>query len=301
MNKKTVLIAGGSGFIGRHLSGLLKSSGYDVKILTRGATDAKRNLYHWDPANKLIDNQAFTNVNVVVNMAGAGISDKLWTPWRRRELVNSRLFSTRMLVELINKQDHKIEVFINASAIGIYGDTGLEIVHEGHPPGSNFLAKTCLNWEDEALKTNMSKTRLVVLRIGNVLAKNGGLFPTLMLSFRFRIALLFGTGEQYFSWIHMDDLCCLISECINNPIYNGTYNAVSPGFLSFKNLIVLIKQIMKKWYLTIKLPAPVLKLFLGGMSQLLTDGSRVSPEKIIQNGFVFKYSSAGKAFKDLLG
>ncbi len=300
MYNKTVLIAGGSGLIGRHLSKLLKSSGYEVKVLTRNPTDSTKNLFHWDPSKNVIDNQALTNVSAIVNLAGAGIAEKLWTPWRRRQIINSRVFSTRFLVQMLNNTEHNISVIINASATGIYGNTGLAIVHEDFKAGSGFLSKTCLRWEEEANNINQEKTRHITLRIGNVLANDGGIVPTLMLLFKFRIAPIFGDGSQYFSWIHIDDLCCMISECINNPLYNGVYNAVSPGYLSYTNLITLIKQLKKGWHLTMRIPAPLLKISIGGMAQLLNDGNRSSPDKIIKAGFSFKFPSADKALKDLL-
>jgi len=301
MKSKIILIAGGTGLVGSHLKKWLISSGFEVRILSRRSSDASKNIYNWDPINGIIDNQALDNVSTLINLSGAGIADQLWTPWRKRELLNSRIFSTKFLVKLLNESDHKVTTFISSSAIGIYGNTELEIVHEDHKAANTFLAKTCLRWEEEANKLKNTSVKKVIFRIGNVLAKDGGIVPTIISSFKFRLAPIFGSGQQYFSWIHIDDLCNLITCSITNDRFSGTYNAVAPGFLSYTNLVTLIKQIRKGYYITFKIPTTALRIILGGMSQLLTDGSRVSSEKAQDSGFKFKYPTAGKALTQIIG
>lgn len=300
MNKKIVLIAGGSGLVGSHLKKWLVSSGFDVRILSRRPSDSENNIYNWDPFSGTIDDQAFDNVSILINLSGAGIADQPWTPWRKRELINSRVFSTKFLVKILNETDHSVETFISSSATGIYGNTGLEIVHEEHQAADNFLAKTCTRWEQEANKLENTAVRKVIIRISNVLAHDGGIIPTLISTFKFRLAPIFGSGQQYFSWIHIDDLCNLFLCSITDNKFNGVYNASAPGFLSYKNLVILLKQIFKGYYLTFKIPTSILRITLGGMSQLLTDGSRVSSEKAQDLGFNFKYPTAGKALNKIL-
>jgi uncharacterized protein (TIGR01777 family) len=300
MTKRKILIAGGSGLVGRHLASLLSASGHQVRILTRSESDHNSGFYHWDPAGRIIDSDAFEGVTTVINLAGAGIADRLWTPWRKRQIINSRLSSTRFLVELLNKADHQVECFISASAIGIYGDTGDKVVHEEDTTSSGFLADTCVRWEAEALRITSPEVRTVILRISNVLAKEGGVLPSLLLPFRFRLAMVFGSGKQYFSWIHIDDLCCMVSHAMNNKPVNGIYNATAPGPLQFSNLITLIKQIRRGWYLRLRLPAGLLTMAMGGMSTLLTNGTRVSPERILDTGFRFRYNEAGAAIRELI-
>ena len=300
MTKRTILIAGGSGLVGRHLSSLLTASGHRVKILSRSASDHGSGYYQWDPSKRTIDPEAIKDVSAVINLAGAGIADRLWTPWRKRQIINSRLSSTRFLVELLNKGDHKVESFISASAIGIYGDTGEKVIHEEAAPADGFLADTCIRWEAEALRVNVPSVRTVVIRISNVLAREGGVLPSLLLPYRFGFALGVGSGQKYFSWIHIEDLCCLISHAMNSEDTNGIYNAASPGPLKFSNLITLIKQIKGGWYLRLRIPSGILGLAMGGMATLLTHGTRVSPERIMKAGFRFHYSEAGGAIRNLV-
>ncbi len=296
---KSVLIAGGSGLVGQHLSLLLAASGYKIKILTRGPSRPSENVFHWDPMKNEFDDEALNGVEAVVNLSGAGIADSLWTPWRKREIMNSRVISTRLLVNKVKSAGSEVKVMIHSSATGIYGDTGMSIVHEDSPAVTNFLGNVCTRWEAESEKAS-PEVRNVILRIGNVLAKEGGFFPTTLIPFKFRIAPVYGTGEQYLSWIHIEDLCCLISACISQNQFRGTYNAVSPGPLSMRNLVTLFKQVLGGLYLTVRVPAPILKLFLGGMAILLTEGSRASSEKIIKAGFKFKFDRADKAIKNLI-
>ena len=299
-NGHTVLIAGGSGLVGKHLSSLLSASGYTVRILTRGPSQPEKGWFHWDPARKEIDEKALENTSILINLAGAGIADKLWTPWRKRVLVNSRIFPTRFLNELTSQGRLKIHTAIHASAIGIYGNTGDQIIHEDHPEAGNFLAETCKRWEAESNKFEQHGVRNVILRIGNVLAHDGGIWPILYFPYRFGIAPVFGSGKQYFSWIHIDDLCCLISSSIVDSSYAGTYNAVAPGPITYSNVAELMKQLKKGFQIRIPIPSFLLAIALGGMSQLLTEGSRISPEKAEKNGFSFMFPTAGEAFRELL-
>mgnify|MGYP001822096604 CR=1 FL=1 len=300
MTTRSILIAGGSGLVGKHLAALLSASGHQVKILSRAPSNPGSGIYHWNPSERSIDPEAMDGVSAVINLAGAGIADRLWTPWRKRQIINSRLSSTRFLVELLNKGGHQVTSFISASAIGIYGDTGEKVIHEEAPPAEGFLADTCIRWEAEALKVTSPKVRTVLLRISNVLAHEGGVLPSLLLPFRFRLAMVFGSGKQYFSWIHIDDLCCLISHAMDSEKTKGIFNAASPGPLMFSNLITLIKQLKGGWYLKLRIPSGLLSLAMGGMATLLTNGTRVSPERIIDTGFKFRYNEAGAAIRDLI-
>lgn len=300
-NNKTALIAGGSGLIGQHLAMQFESKGYGVKFLSRSAHPERPGYFRWDPDAGYIDPHAFDGVDILVNLAGENLADKLWTPWRRRKIVNSRVLTTRFLKNTLRNIPNQVEVVINASAIGIYGNTGDRILHEDAPLAGDFLGMACQRWEGVARQFEDAGIRTVILRFGLVLSRQGGLFPRLMQPLHFGIAPVLGNGEQYQSWIHIDDLCRMIVKSAREQQFRGVYNAVSPGSLSQRNFMKLLSQISGGNHLLLPVPAFLLKLALGELSKLLTEGCRVSPEKMERTGFKFNFPQAHHAFKNLLG
>lgn len=299
--QKTILIAGGSGLIGQKLVELLKSNKFNVTYLTRKKNADGIKSYHWDPEKKAIDASAITKADVIINLAGEGISNKRWTSGRKRKIINSRIFSTTFLAESLGRIPNNVQLVINASAIGIYGDTGEKIVHEDEKPSSDFLGQTCSRWEAAATAFQKLSIRTVIFRIGLVLATEGGILPTISRPLQFRLAPYFGNGSQYQSWIHINDLCRMIVLAITDENISGTYNAVAPGPLSNKNFMKLMTQILDKWFLVFSIPAVFVKIIMGEMSKLVLDGTRASSEKITDAGFTFTYPQADDALRDLLG
>ena len=297
---KTILIAGGTGMVGSRLAELLHTRRYRVTILTRGDSDPSKGHYHWDPSRNIISKEAIETADAIVNLSGAGLADQRWTPWRRRTLVNSRVFPARVLAETLSHTKHHVKVVVNASAVGYYGNTHEQIIHEDYPPDKGFLAKMCVRWEDSADQFKSAGLRTVILRFANVLSMTGGYLPELLKPMRFGIAPVFGNGTQYVSWIHIDDLCRLVLRCVNNEKINGTYNAAAPGYISNRNFIKLLQQIRGGRYITIPLPPFLLFFVLGGLARALLDGCRASPSKIQEAGFEFRYPEADDALKELL-
>jgi uncharacterized protein len=296
--KKTILVAGGSGLIGTRLAELLESKSYRVILLSRNAKNRRDNIFHWDPDKKTIEDAAIQQADVIINLAGEGIADKRWSARRKRKIINSRILSTNLLIESLAKIPNKVEAFINASAIGIYGDTGEMIMHEDSPVSNDFLGQTCTRWEQAAMK--FTTGRLVIFRIGIVLAQEGGMVQEVQKSIRFGFAPYFGTGKQYQSWIHIDDLCRMFSRAIRDSDIKGIYNAVSPGPLSNRNFMKLLSQIMGGNAFLIRIPKFFMQLLLGEMSKVVVEGSRVSSKKIEATGFTFKFPQANSALRNVL-
>lgn len=298
---KTILVAGGSGLIGQRLSELLESRHFKVIRLSRAISNPGKGIFHWDPSNGEIDLSAIEQADVIINLAGESIAGALWTPWRRRKIINSRVLSTKLLVESIHKYPNQVKLVINASATGIYGDTGEMIMNEESPATDDFLGTTCVRWETEAQMFRSNGLRTVIYRIGIVLSNEGGMLAEIKKPMAFRVLPIFGSGNQYQSWIHIDDLCRLMVRAIQDESMNGIYNAVAPGPLTNRNLMILIGQILGGFFLRIRIPAFLMRLLMGEMSKIVVHGTRVSSKKIESTGFKFTYPQADMALRNLFG
>lgn len=299
--KKTVLIAGGSGMIGTRLAELLKSNNFEVSFLSRHKNELRNDTFLWDPEKGVVDEKAILTADVLINLAGEGIADRRWTTRRKRKIVNSRMFSTNLLHKSLTEIPNNVQLVINASAVGIYGNTGMQIMHEEHPVAADFLGQTCSRWEKAATQFEKLNIRTVIFRIGLVLSTAGGFLPKILQPFKFGFATYLGSGEQYQSWIHIDDLCNMMLKAIKDENLNGIYNAVAPGPLNNKNLTKLISHILGGGHLFIRVPALLLKMIYGEMSVAVIGGTRASSEKIEKAGFNFKYPLANQAIRNLLG
>lgn len=297
---KTVLVAGGSGIIGKRLAELLESKSYHVLFLSHTDTIQGKNVYHWNPEKKIIDKRAIQEADVIINLAGAPIAGVRWTATQKRKIINSRIHSTNLLYETVSSTPNHVKLIINASAVGIYGNTKDLIMHEESPLSNTFLGQTCQRWENAACQFHKTGIRTVIFRIGIVLSSEGGMIEELLKVLKYGIAPYVGTGKQYHSWIHVDDLCRMMSRAIKYEEIKGIYNAVSPGPLSNKNIIKLLSQLLGGGHFIFRIPAIFLKLALGEMSTIILHGSRVSSKKIEATGFVFNYPQADVALRNIL-
>lgn len=296
----TVLIAGGSGLVGRRLQFFLKKNGYAARILTR--TPRGEGEFRWDPASGEIDPAALEGVGAIVNLAGAGIADKRWTEARKREIVDSRVLSARTLAEAVGAQvGPKPAVYIGASAIGLYGDTGDALLSEDSPAGVGFMPECCMAWEAAARPfADVLGLRSALLRIGIVLSTQGGALPEVLRPARFGLGVSFGDGRAWWSWIHIDDLCRMIIWAIENPQAQGVYNAVAPAPERNKALIAAVGRAMGRTLLPLPAPSLALRLLLGEMSAVVLNSNRVSAQKVINVGFEFEYPELEGALRALL-
>mgnify|MGYP000399442869 FL=1 len=292
-----VLITGGSGLIGRRLSFLLKSRGYEVRILSR-SNNPKNNYktFVWNVSEQYINDSAFEGLNHIIHLAGAGIADKRWSEKRKKEIIASRVASTNLLYNSVKRLKTPLNSFISASATGYYGAVTSEtIFEEKDKPAKDFLGKVCSLWEDSIFQFNEIKIRTVALRTGIVLSKDGGALKKM----KTPIITSLGNGKQYMPWIHIDDLCELYIKAIEDEQFKGAFNAVSPEHISNLSFSKKISKIFNYPFLALGAPSLILQIVFGEMSTIILNGSRISANKIKQAGFKFKFENLEKALKNL--
>ncbi len=294
---RKVLITGGSGLIGRRLSFLLKSRGYEVRILSRSNNPNKSyKTFLWNISEKTINDSAFEGLNHIIHLAGAGIADKRWSEKRKKEIIASRVASTNLLYNTVKRLKTPLNSFISASATGYYGAiTSETIFEEKDKPAKDFLGKVCSLWEDSIFQFNQIKIRTVALRTGIVLSKDGGALKKM----KTPIITSLGNGKQYMPWIHIDDLCELYIKAIEDQEFKGAFNAVSSEHISNLSFSKKISKIFNYPFLAIGAPSFILQIVFGEMSTIILNGSRISANKIKQAGFIFKFENLEKALKNL--
>jgi uncharacterized protein len=298
MSKK-VLITGASGMIGTRLTELLLQKGYQVLHLGRSGKSAQPSFL-WDVANRTMDANALTDTDAIIHLAGAGVTEKRWTPKRKKEILDSRTQSTHLLVETLRKGNHKVDTFISASAVGYYGFCLDERIYtEDSEPGTDFLAQVTRQWEESVNKIETLGIRVVKLRIGIVLSNRGGALPELTWPVRWGIGSPLGTGRQYMSWIHLDDLCAVFIRAIEDRHMTGVYNAVC-DHVTNREMVNHIARVLKKPLWLPPVPGFMLKLLIGETAQIVINGGKVSSEKIRQTGFQFQYPQLEMALQNLL-
>lgn len=303
----TILITGGSGLIGKSLSKALLAKGYRVIILTRKITDKRPsgNLGYalWNIKKRQIDIAALQQADYIIHLTGAGVVDKKWTESYKKEIVDSRTESSRLIVEALKNNPNRVKAVVSASAIGWYGadDENGKPFTETDEAADNFLGQTCKLWEESIEPVTKLNKRLVKLRTGIVLSNNGGALPEFKRPLLFGIAAIPGNGKQVISWIHIDDLCRLFIYAIENEKLNGTYNAVAPDPVSNKTLTLnLAKTLRGKFYIPIHVPSLIIKLMLGERSTEILKSTTVNCKKIMETGFSFSFKTIRAALPDLL-
>lgn len=298
-----VLVVGGTGFVGMPLCRELKRRGWDVAILARNVAAAESvlgsryNIINWLDTS-IIPKEALIGANVVINLAGESIGAKRWTSQRKEQILNSRVLTTRRIVDAMRDMESKPEVLVNASAIGYYGPRADEQICESESNGRDFLAHVTKAWEDEAHKAEAIGVRVAVMRLGVVLG-DGGALARMITPFKLYFGGPVGSGTQWFSWIHRDDVIGIIILAAENKNLHGPINATATAPLTMKEFSTALGRALGRpsW---LPLPGLVLKLALGEMSDILLYGQRVLPCKAVEAGYVFKYESADKALKDII-
>jgi uncharacterized protein (TIGR01777 family) len=289
----TVLITGGTGLIGKALSKELLKKKYEVIILTRspGKHRAVAGITYasWNIQEKKIDATAMAKADFIIHLAGAGVGDKRWTVKRKNELVESRTLSSALIVAALKENANHVKAVISASAIGWYGaGTRERPFEETDPPATDFLGTTCKEWEASIGPVTSLGKRLVILRTGIVLSKEGGVLDEFKKPLRFGLATILGNGKQVMSWIHIEDLVRLYIFSIENERLKGVYNAVAPHPVTNKKLVYQLARHMKgTFFVTIYVPSVILKIILGEMSIEVLKSATVSCKKIKIEGFSF--------------
>lgn len=301
----TILITGGTGFIGSALTKELLTKNYDVIILTRSPekypNTSRLSYAKWNIAEQTIDGDAITRADYIIHLAGAGIADKRWTPKRKKEIIRSRTESSALLVKALRQNVNNVKAVISASAIGWYGwQIHEDAFVESDPAAEDFLGTTCKQWEASIDPVASMEKRLVKLRTGIVFSKKGGALNEFKKPMRFGLATILGDGNQTMSWIHIDDLVRLYIYAIENEKLNGVYNAVAPEPVNNKKLILkLAKQVRGNYFISIFVPAFLLKIVLGEMSIEVLKSAAVSCKKIKKEGYNFLYPSLVAALHHL--
>lgn len=289
--KEVILITGANGMVAKQLSQVLKEK-YTLRFLTRNKQ--AENHFEWDIAKKYIDDKAVQNVSHIIHLAGAGIADKNWTVQRKKEIISSRVQSAELILGSLKKQGLKVKSFISASGISYYGtETTNTIYDENSPLGKGFLAHVCKLWEgiaDEFENSDIAQ-RVVKLRTGVVLGKDSEAIKKTVLPIKYYLGAVLGSGKQFMPWIHIDDLVKMFVFVLQNQDLKGIFNAVSPQEMNNKEFTFGIAKALKKPILFPFVPAFVLKIVFGELSQIILKGSRVSSKKIENEGFVFSYSN----------
>lgn len=294
---KKVLISGGTGLIGKQLASLLLQHGYEVRLLSRSPkSNASYPTYSWNIEKATIDEKAFENLDYIIHLAGAGIADKRWTKKQKKEIIDSRVASTELLLKTIQRLQIPLKAFVSSSAIGYYGAATNDLIfRESDNPGNDFISHVCQLWEESIFKFQAKNIRTVAVRIGVVLSKSGGALSKM----KTPIITPLGNGKQYMPWIHIDDLCKLLLKAIEDNAMTGVYNGVAPEHQTNFSFSKTFAKAIKRPFLPIGIPAFVLKLVLGEMSVILLKGSKVSSQKLSDTGFSFSFPYVKSAFSDL--
>lgn len=295
------MITGASGLIGTRITEMLLEEGHGVSHLGRSKRSGKVPSFVWDVKKKNIDHEALRDVDTVIHLAGANVGDKRWSAKWKKEIRDSRVQSTQLLYEALAKGDHAVKTVVAASAIGFYGFVdGEQVIQEDHEPGNDFLATVVHEWEREADKIASLGIRVVKIRIGIVLCDRGGALQEMAKPIRYFVGSPLGSGQQYISWIHVDDICRMFILACKNSDMHGVYNGVTPHPVTNRELTKRIASVLKRPLLLPAVPGFALKLILGEMADVVLHGSKVSPDKIVQSGFTFQFDDLDAALHDLL-
>lgn len=296
---KKILIAGGTGFVGKQLIPFLVEKGYSIHVLTRKpSANSSKNIrfFQWEIERQYIDKKAFEGVEILINLTGANIGEKRWTEQRKKEIIDSRINSIDVLYQYISENKFNINTFISSSAVGFYGAVTTDKTFvETSESGNDFLASVCQKWEDAALKFNDLGIRIIILRKGVILGKECGMVKKLSPLAKLGINVSLGSGKQYLPWIDIRDLVRLYDFILSNTQLKGIFNAVATEQITMSDLSKALLQAFGKKSFLPNAPAFVIRLLFGEMAVMLLEGSKVSNEKLKTTGFIFEFDTIGKS------
>ncbi|MEQ9426154.1 MAG: TIGR01777 family oxidoreductase [Cyclobacteriaceae bacterium] len=295
-----VLITGGSGLVGGRLTEILKSDGHQVAHLNRSKSEAIE-TFIWDINKGYIEDGAFEDVDALVHLAGASVADGRWTDSRKQIIIDSRVKTTNLLYDTIREGKGQLKSVVTASAVGYYGmQTGDELMTEASDNGNDFLAHVVKLWENSTNEIRNLGIPTTQLRIGIVLDESGGALGKMQLPIKLGIGSPIGTGKQWMSWIHIDDLCRMIIHAINNQL-NDVYNAVGHSPKTNEELTKELAAALSRPVFMPNVPSFVIKAMFGEMAQMILGGNKVSSKKIEESGFSFNFPELDKAFQQIYG
>lgn len=295
-----ILISGASGLVGTHLIPTLEAKGDEVYRLVRKATQSSVEI-QWDAAKGFSDGEQLKleNFDAVVHLAGDNVASENWSDEKKRKIKESRTVGTKVLVEALAKTKNPPKHFISASAIGFYGNRGDEICTEDSAAGAGFLPEVCAEWEREAMRAE-SFARVVCMRIGVVLAKDGGALEKMLTPFKFGVGGTVGSGKQWMSWIALDDIISIINFFLDNENLRGAFNLTAPTPVTNEEFTKALGKVLNRPTI-LPIPEFAIKLMFGEMGEtLLLQGTRAVPKRLEDAGYRFKYTNLDEAMKHVL-
>lgn len=296
-----IAISGGTGFIGSALAAHLADRGHTIYILTRSAkltsTRANIRFIQWSAEHETFP---LSRIDAFINLAGEPINSGRWTTQKKTQILTSRIQTTQGIIRQLSKLSHRPRIFVNASAIGYYGTSLDQTFTEASTThGTDFLATTVVRWEEEASHAQLLGMRTIYTRFGIVLGRKGGALPRMTLPYKLFIGGTIGSGKQWLSWIHIDDVVNIISFALENEAIHGALNLTAPKPVTMQDFGKTIAKILRKPHY-FPIPSLPIQILLGEMSTLVLDGQRVLPEKSVQHGYIYSYSNLENALTDLL-
>jgi uncharacterized protein (TIGR01777 family) len=296
-----ILLTGGTGLIGTILCKKLMEDGHQVSVLSRTIIKSDSiNYFLWDVEKSTIDEKAFDGVEHIIHLAGCGIADKKWTRERRKEILDTRVKSAELVLSVLQKRNIRLKSFVGASAVGIYSArTSSRIYTENDLGLDDFISDTCIEWENAYDDFEGFSDRQTIARISVVLAKDGGALKKLLPIFKMGLGSGVGTGEQFMPWIYIDDLVSLFCEMLFNPAYNGIYNAVATEHATNFSFSKQLAHALHRPFFMPLIPASILTWMYGEMANVILEGSRVSNDRLLKQGFVLKYPDLKSALEQV--
>jgi len=298
-----VLITGGTGLVGKAIIQLLEEGGYSVAVLSRNKNLKHIKSYYWDYEQEELDEAAIDFADIIIHLAGENISSKSWSKAQKQKIIDSRVKTTELLFKVIQKSNKKLKAFISASAIGYYGTfTSDRIFKEEDMPGSDFLGDTVVKWEASVQQFSGLDIPTAILRIGVVMSENGGALVKMLKPVEMGFGAALGSGKQWMPWIEINDLARLFHFVLEKKLIDQTpqkiliYNAVAPESISNHDLMKTLAKAKNKAFFLPAIPAFIFKLIYGEMASILLEGTRVSSDKIMHEGFKFEINSIKELF-----
>lgn len=297
------LVTGATGFIGRVIVQQLEQQGHEVVVLTRNVPKAalilgsKCKYFQWADTTTPPPAEAFQGVEGIINLMGESIGEKKWSEEQKKKILNSRVIGTAKLLEAVSKLEKKPKVLVSTSAIGIYGNRRAEELDENSAPGSGFLAEVCKAWEGEANKAQKLGLRVAIIRVGVVMGKNGGALTKMVPLFKLGVGGKLGSGDQYMSWVHVEDLAAMFVTALTDESISGPYNGTAPYPATNSDFTKVLGKVLRRPAI---LPAPefALKTILGEMSAIVLEGQKVLPKKFKEKNFHYRYPTLEMTLKE---
>ncbi len=293
-----ILVSGSSGFIGSALIPYLQDKGFDVSRLIRKKTQSQIDIF-WDPENGILERESVEGIDVMINLCGENIVGR-WTQKKKNRIKTSRVNTASLISKTISELTNPPKLFISASAVGFYGNRGDEVLNEKSAIGKGFLAEVSNEWETAAKVNVNSGTRVVLLRSGLVLGKNGGALKQMLTPFKLGLGGMLGDGKQYWSWIALDDTLGSIFHIVNTDSIQGPVNIVAPEPVTNKEFVHILSEVLKRPAL-FHMPGFIIRSIFGEMAdEGLLSSTRVYPAKLTESGYKFNYHDLKKALNDIV-